>query len=68
MQPNIKVGATASAGIIIFIVGCVLGWYGFPVIIDNMLEKVSQKSQYFNLKLNISPQFPLIGYQWGMMP
>ncbi|KAF0293827.1 Sensory neuron membrane protein 1 [Amphibalanus amphitrite] len=39
MQPNIKVGATASIGICILIIGCVLGWYGFPVIIDNMLEK-----------------------------
>ena len=41
MQPNVKVGATATIGIIILIFGCVLGWYGFPVIIDNMLEKVS---------------------------
>ena len=42
MQPNVKVGAAASIGIFILIVGCVLGWYGFPVIIDSMLEKVSQ--------------------------
>ena len=43
MQPNVKVGAVAFIGIIILIIGCVLGWYGFPVIIDSMLAKVSGK-------------------------
>ncbi|XP_037087387.1 lysosome membrane protein 2-like, partial [Pollicipes pollicipes] len=39
MQTNVKVGITAFVGVTILIFGCVLGWYGFPVIIDNMLEE-----------------------------
>ncbi|XP_037071012.1 lysosome membrane protein 2-like [Pollicipes pollicipes] len=39
MQPGLKYGIVLGVGLGLLVLGCVLGWYGFPTIIDNMIEE-----------------------------
>ena len=40
MQPVTKYSVVLASGVLTLVLGCVLGWYGFPTITDNMIEKV----------------------------
>ncbi|XP_043210576.1 sensory neuron membrane protein 2-like [Amphibalanus amphitrite] len=39
MEPSTRYTALLGAGLLTLVLGVVLGWYGFPTIIDNMIEK-----------------------------
>ena len=44
MEPVTKSVVVLVTGVLTLALGCILGWYGFPTIIDNMIEKVSDSS------------------------
>lgn len=38
MEPSSKFAITGGVGLFFAVLGCVMGWYGFPTIVDSMIE------------------------------